>query len=131
MLNLAPCGDDCNLCPRYIATQSGSEERLREVALLWQQVGWRDTIVPPAEMVCYGCEQASWCRYNIRECALKRQINNCGECKDYPCEKIKKAFEQTNLYAKKCQEILPPKDYEYLRKTFFSKRENLDRVNKK
>ena len=128
MLKLAFCGDDCNFCPRYIATQSGSEERLREAALLWKQAGWRDAISPPAEMVCYGCEQAERCTYNIRECALKRQVNNCGECKDYPCEKVLKAFERTDTYAKKCKEILSPKDYECLQKAFFSKRENLDKV---
>ncbi len=39
MLNLGLCGDDCNYCPRYLATQSGDEERLKEVAVMWQMIG--------------------------------------------------------------------------------------------
>jgi hypothetical protein len=130
MLKLAFCGNDCNCCPRYIATRSNNEERLREVALLWAEIGWRDVVMPSIEMVCYGCNQANWCRYDIRECALKTQVDNCGECRDYPCEKILKVFEQTDIYSKKCEETLSRKDYECLCKAFFSKKANLAQPSK-
>ena len=45
MLKLAFCGNDCNTCERYIATQSGSIEQLKEVAALWKRLGYRENIV--------------------------------------------------------------------------------------
>jgi len=130
MLKLASCGNDCNFCPRYTATQSDDVERLKEVAALWNRVGWRDVVVSPEEMVCYGCSSANWCRYDIRKCVLEKKVDNCGECKGYPCENVLKTFEQTELYAKDCREKLSKEDYERFHKAFFSKSENLDRANK-
>ena len=91
MLKLSYCGDDCNLCPRYIAAQSNSIEKLKEVAALWKKAGWRESIVPPEEMACNGCRTVKWCRYDdIRKCAKEKRIDNCGLCRDYPCKKIEK-----------------------------------------
>lgn len=55
MQKLAFCGNDCTVCPRYTATLSGDVLRLKAVAKLWNQLGWRDTIVPQEEIMCYGC----------------------------------------------------------------------------
>ncbi len=74
MLKLAYCGDDCNICPRYIATQSNSIEKLKEIAVLWKKVGWRESILTPEKMVCNGCAAVKKCRYdNIRKCAKKKK----------------------------------------------------------
>ena len=71
------CGDDCRLCPRYIATMSGSVDKLNEVAAMWERVGWRDNVVSPEEIKCNGCKTVKWCRYNeLRECAQGREISN-------------------------------------------------------
>ncbi len=131
MLELAYCGDDCNLCPRYIATQSNSVEKLKEVAVLWEKVGWRQNNVPPEEMVCYGCVTVKKCIYDdIRKCAKEKGIANCGFCPDYPCGKIETVFSQTETYAKLCKKICSKEEYECLRKAFFSKKQKLDKVNK-
>lgn len=130
MLNLGFYGNDCNYCPRYIATQSGNVERLKEVAVMWKRVGWRDTILSPEEMVCYGCSSVSWCRRDIQKCALEKGVDNCGKCKNYPCDKVLKAFEQAESYAKICKERCSKELYERLQKAFFSRKENMDRVNK-
>ena len=131
MLKLAFCGDDCNACPRYIATQSGDAERLKEAAAMWKRAGWRDEIVPPEEMVCHGCASVKSCRYDdIRKCAQEKRIDNCGRCNDYPCKQIEKVFQQTESYAKLCKENCSKKDYECFQKAFFSKREKLDSIYK-
>lgn len=130
MLKLAFCGNDCNNCPRYIATQTGSIERLKEVAALWYRVGYRDKIVPPEDMICRGCSSANWCSYTIRECALEKSVENCGKCKNYPCEKVLKIFERNELFAEKSKKICSKEEYECLQKAFFSKKENLDKVYK-
>lgn len=124
------CGDNCSACPRYIATQSGDEEQLKKAAEMWKIVGWRETTVPPNEMICHGCASVEWCRYeNIRKCAVKKGIVNCGLCEDYPCKKIKEVFEQTEHYKKACEEICSKEDYECFQKAFFSKKDILDKIH--
>jgi len=131
MLKLGFCGDDCNVCPRYLATQSSDVEQLKKVAALWYRVGYRDKIVPPEELTCPGCSSRTWCdRMYVRECVLEKGVENCGKCGNYPCEKVLKAFEQTESFAKRIKEKCSKEEYECLRKAFFSKRENLDRVNR-
>ena len=131
MIKLAYCGDDCNLCPRYIATQSDSVEKLKEVAALWKKAGWRENILPPEEMVCDGCRTVKWCRYDdIRKCANEKGIDNCGKCRNYPCEKMEKLFTQTASYAKLCKKNCLEQEYELLHKAFFSKKQKLYKVHK-
>ncbi len=129
MVKLAFCGNDCSECPRYIATQSGDKEQLKEVAVLWRRVGYRDEIVSPEEIACHGCHSSRWCRYKIRECAPERGLDSCGECKDYPCQRILTAVEKTGAFAERIKEECPEEDYERLQKAFFSKKTNLDRVH--
>jgi hypothetical protein len=133
MLKLGFCGDDCNVCPRYIATQSGDVEQLKKVAALWYGVGYRDKIVPPEELICRGCF-STLCNVaylrDLRECALEKGIENCGKCGNYLCEKVLKVFEQTESFAKSIKEKCSKEEYECLQKAFFSKKENLDRVNR-
>jgi hypothetical protein len=131
MQKLGFCGDDCNVCPRYIATQSGDVEQLKKVAVLWYKVGYRDRIVPPEELACSGCFSRTYCdRMYVRECVLKKCVENCGKCENYPCENIVKAFEQTASFAKKIKNKCSKAEYVRLRKAFFEKKKNLDKVNK-
>lgn len=46
---LSVCGDDCAVCPRYLAR---TEDELRETAVFWYKAGWRDRVLPPEEMRC-------------------------------------------------------------------------------
>lgn len=129
MPNPAYCGNDCNSCPRYMATISGNADRLKEVALLWKKVGWRDTVVSPEEMACRGCKTAPWCRYGIRECALDKAIGHCGECGQFPCEKVLKAFEKTVQYEAICKRICSEEENRVFYRAFFSKRKNLKKAD--
>ena len=128
MLKLAYCGNDCNDCPRYIATQSGNIERLKEVAALWERLGWRDTVVSSEEMVCHGCSSANWCRYGVRECGLERGVDNCGECESYPCDKVLGMFERAKSHAENVKRECSKEDYNTFLELPFQKKENLDRV---
>ena len=130
MTGLGFCGDDCNYCPRYIATRSGDVEQLKEVAALWKIIGWQDTIVSPEEMACHGCSSVNQCTLGIKECAIGKGVDNCGKCNDYPCEKILKIFKENNLLADNCKELLSKKDNKFFQKAFFNKKERLDSINK-
>jgi len=124
------CGDDCELCPRFIATKSNDREKLKEAAILWEKVGLNDQIATPEEMICNGCASLEKCHYNdIRECAKDKEISNCGKCNDYPCDKINGVFEKTRSYDQQCKEACTSNDYECLKKAFFLKKDKLDAIH--
>ena len=129
-IKLACCGDDCSSCPRYIATLNKNEDKLRGIAILWKKIGWRKNIDPPETLVCYGCDTFNeTCEYGVRECCIEKNNENCGKCESYPCDKIETAFETTRNNAEKYKDILSKEDYEIFVKAFFSKKNNLDKVN--
>jgi len=47
------------------------------------------------EPTIYHCKEC-----NIRKCGFDKEVNNCGDCRDYPCETIAK-FHQSVPEAKK------------------------------
>ena len=130
MLKIAYCGDDCNYCPRYLATQSGDEKRLKEVASIWQMIGWRDAAEPPEKLTCYGCASLEICELGIRECVIEKGLDSCGKCTDYPCEKLLKIFENNKKEANICKGIFSKEDYYLFHKAFFSKKARLDKIHR-
>lgn len=72
-------GDNCSDCPRYVATINNDTEKLKEAALMWKRVGWRDTVLNIDEIKCGGCKTVKWCRYNDITCRLiaTGQLANC------------------------------------------------------
>jgi len=129
MVKLTYCGDDCYACPKYFFNLNGDTEKSKQVAELWYRCGWTDTVVSPEEIACKGCYPEKSCRYGINKCASQKGVENCGECDNYPCEKIKAAFEGTQAYADRCKEICTAEEYMILDKAFFSKKQRLDEVN--
>lgn len=123
---LAACGNDCAVCPRFVATRSGDSARLQAVAELWVRCGWRDTVVTPEEIACRGCATATWCRYGIRACTREKGIAHCGHCATYPCDKIAAAFERTALYRAHCQQVCSSEECASLQAAFFDKQRNLE-----
>lgn len=128
MMKLAYCGDDCNYCPRYVGTINNNENELKKAAEIWYKVGWRDNILLPDEMKCFGCSSVKWCRYGMKECCEKKQIDNCGYCSEYPCEKLKEAFKTTKEFEEKSKTVLPKNEYDILKKAFYRKEEYLNRI---
>jgi hypothetical protein len=110
VLKLAFCGNDCNRCKRYIATQNGLEP-LKQVAILWKRLSYRDIIEPPEKMACYGCSSAVGCRYGIKECALENKVDNCGLCSRYPCNKIENMFQWAFQHAERMKDQCSEEEY--------------------
>lgn len=129
MKKLAYCGNDCAVCPRYTATQSSDVLKLNEVAKLWNQLGWRDTIVSSEEIRCNGCFSSNFCRYGIQKCASEKKVDNCGKCKEYPCNLTLKTFEQTHIYAESVKRKCSDEEYQFFMTAFFSKKVNLDNAH--
>jgi len=124
------CGDNCTLCPRYIATKSGDIHHLEKVRDLWVKVGWRDKDTSPEEIICNGCTSVKSCGYdNVRISAKNKGIANCGECNDYPCQEIIKVFETTKSYERKSKGVCSPSEFQRLHKAFFLKKKTLDAIH--
>ena len=130
MLKMCYCGDDCNQCPRYLATQSGDEAQLEKVAELWRTIGWRDTLEPPEKLACHGCASLDICELGMRDCAISNGFDSCGKCADYPCEKMVRIFENNQREAAICREQFSQEDYEVFQRAFFDKKGRLDKIHR-
>ena len=124
------CGDNCACCPRYIATQNGRIEELEKVKELWVRLGFRDPAFPTDAMACFGCKPEIKCAYaQLRTCANKKTVDNCGLCREYPCERINAAFEKTEKIRAQADLVCTSEEMAALDKAFFSKRLRLDRLH--
>ena len=125
---ISACGNDCSTCPRFMPK---TDNELKSTAVLWNKIGYRDKIISNQEIACYGCKPENYCRYKIIDCTEKHNIQNCGECGEYPCNRIIEAFSKTMLFEPKCKEVCTDEEYEVMEKAFFHKQNNLDRVRNK
>ncbi|MFX1451463.1 MAG: DUF3795 domain-containing protein [Promethearchaeota archaeon] len=123
---IAYCGDVCSFCPRYVATQSGSEEELKKVAILLEKIGWRSETLPPKKVECLGCQDIEVCEYDVKECCIAQNIPNCGKCPKYPCPKIERAFEISATNMARFRMILTEREFATFMRAFFWKKANLD-----
>ncbi|MBD3255701.1 MAG: DUF3795 domain-containing protein [Candidatus Lokiarchaeota archaeon] len=129
-MKLAYCGDNCEECPRYIATITEKRENLKKAALLMKKVGWPYNLRDLEQMKCQGCQDMETCEYKIKDCCIGREIENCGNCVDYPCQKIKNAFHITEVNSRNFKDILTKDEYTMFQKAFFEKKLNLDKEHK-
>lgn len=116
------CGDNCMECPRYNAHTN--EER-KAVAELWYKVGWRTCVVSNEEIACSGCTSHKQCTYQLVECTKEHDVNNCNQCTEFPCIKIRDMLERSAEYKRKCKEVCSEEEYMILKKAFFDKENNL------
>jgi len=130
-IKLAYCGDNCSKCPRYVATLSGDIEKLKESAILMKKAGWGRDMSDIEGLKCLGCQDIESCEYGVKECCIERGIENCGQCVNYPCAQISKAFEITRGYAENFKSILSKEEYNIFHEAFFLKKENLDNESQK
>ncbi len=130
---IAACGNDCAACPRYTAHPcEKTQEELRRTVELWMKVGYRNRVVSDEdneEIGCIGCSRRpeNWCRYRVAGCAREKGVENCGQCGEYPCARIKKCFEVTKSFEPRCRAACTHAEYDAMRRAFFQKEENLRR----
>ena len=127
---IAACGNDCSECPRFNAPgYEKSSEQLHQTAVLWQKIGYRDTVVSNEEISCSGCKPNNWCRYGIAKCVSGKGIENCGECSDYPCFRFLECLKVTASFEPSCRKVCSEEEYRVLNKAFFEKELNLKSRN--
>ena len=126
------CGDNCEYCPRYMATQNGRIEELEKVKELWIRLGLRVPNFPAKDMCCHGCKPENKCAYTeLRSCVSTKMYDNCGLCDEYPCQLIQNAFDKSEKLKGRMESICTQEEKATLQKAFFSKKEYFDQVYKK
>lgn len=89
---LSYCGIDCRACPTYRATQADDDVKRAKVANFWSQMF--GTPFTKEDINCDGCRQNrgrlfGHCRTcEVRLCAQEKDLDSCGRCQDYSCEKL-------------------------------------------
>ncbi len=129
-LKISICGDICSECPRYIATKNNNISDLEKLAELWYRLGFRDKILPPEELKCLGCSKDKFCSHNLNSCDKLDTIRNCGECDNFPCNKISLVFQKTDNTKELCKAKCSFIEYKKLYKAFFMKKQILTEINK-
>ena len=130
-MRLGICGDNCDECPRGIATRTGDAKLLAETLALWIKSGLRSQGTPVESLLCFGCASVAHCAYYTqRECARARNVDNCGLCADYPCAIAKESFRRSDATAEMCKKRCTGEEFAKLEKAFFSKKKYLDEVSK-
>ena len=123
---IAACGNDCSKCPRYNAPGfEKSPDQLHQTAVLWQKIGYRDSVVSNEEISCSGCKGANRCRYSIVGCVEEKGIANCGECSCFPCERFRECLKVTASFEPACRRVCTEEEYKIINKAFFEKEINL------
>lgn len=113
------CGDSCPDCPLYIATRNGSAIKLDEVKELWVRLSPRDPSFPVKDMVYLACKPENNCSYSeVRACVQRREIENCGLCKTYPCNLITAAFEKSAKLCSRFASVSKSEELNILDKAF-------------
>lgn len=120
------CGDNCLVCPRYLAQ---SAEECARAAELWYRIGWRDRIVSDEEIRCTGCSAEKQCAYQLIGCTQRHGVERCGRCAEYPCATIREMLKRSAEYREKCRQVCTDAEYEMLEKAFFEKERNLEKSN--
>jgi hypothetical protein len=125
------CGDNCSYCPRYVATQKGGGDELVKVKELWVRLGLRSPNFPAEDLSCHGCLPENNCAYSeLRQCVRQRNIENCGSCEEYPCERINIAFDKSENLKSRAGRVCTQEEMELLQKSFFSKKEYFNRLHR-
>jgi hypothetical protein len=99
------CGLVCSECDAYIATKKNDDELARRTAGKWSEMFQKEIKV--RDIWCDGClvggKKCIHCRTcEIRACGQQNGVENCGKCRDYPCEMLEDFFKfapyaKTNL----------------------------------
>lgn len=83
---IAYCGLDCEKCDAYLATINDDQALREKTAKLWAKLN--NVPILPEHINCEGCRvdgmKTVFCDSlcGIRQCALKKNVETCGDCSD-------------------------------------------------
>ena len=113
-LALAACGVDCNECGTYnkehdIKAAELLVEWYREQAWIGKNEGAEAVQKNPP--YCKGCWEKSEKPYfcdncHIRACCEEKEIDHCGDCSVFPCERYKEWIDNLDHHKKAMEYLL-------------------------
>ena len=90
---IAYCGLDCEKCDAYLATIHNDQALRVKTAKKWTELN--NVTILPEQINCEGCRvdgvKTVFCNSlcGIRQCALKRGVETCGDCNELEkCETV-------------------------------------------
>jgi len=118
---VAKCGYRCDLCLAYEANLNGDADRQRMSEALAKYYNY--TIPPEQIRPCQGCgatAEAPDPNCQVFPCLVARGLDNCGQCPDFGCEKLKTRMDTVEECLKRCPDV-PKKDYEQFFRPYLSR----------
>ena len=82
---IAYCGLLCHECEAFLATKNDDDKKRIKVAKQWSKQ--HNTLFERQDINCDGCKSQTgqlfkYCRTcEVRQCAMEKEIENCGCCK--------------------------------------------------
>lgn len=78
---IAYCGLYCGACSFRVAFEENDREHITQMPAYYDRLKNE-----PLEF-CPGCRLENKCgECDIRDCAISKGIEHCGQCKDFPCD---------------------------------------------
>jgi hypothetical protein len=92
---VAYCGLVCTECPGFLATRANDVELAKKTAAEWSKAFGVEVKVE--HVFCDGClvggKKCAHCgECEMRTCAMKRGVESCAACADYPCAPLEGFF---------------------------------------
>lgn len=120
---ISVCGDDCAVCPRYVAR---TEEELRETAEFWYKAGWRDHVVSNEEIICRGCGSREMCSFMLLPCTKEHGVSMCRECPEFECDKVRHTYESSYVKKEQCKNVCESdEEFQMICRAFYNKEQNM------
>lgn len=120
---LSVCGDDCAVCPRYLAK---TDEELHQTAVFWHKAGWRDHVVTNEEIRCAGCGTRNACAFMLMPCLREKGLDRCTDCGEHPCGKIDAMLVRSADKETQCRAACgDERFFAMMKRAFYEKEKNL------
>lgn len=89
-MQITMCGYRCDLCKAYTLNIEKNDQREKQIKI-WDKYfgGFENCRIE--DVYCDGCrcDKSNAKRIDagcpVRECVIKKGIDNCGDCNDFPC----------------------------------------------
>ena len=124
---LTRCGYRCDLCLAYKPNIETHPENRQKLSDGWHKYfGFR---LPPAEICCDGCMSEDPHLIDqgcpVRPCVIERGLDNCSQCEEYICDKLKQRLVTCEGVAERVGSEIPEDD----RECFIRPYENKERLD--
>ena len=120
----------CDLCKAYAPNIKKKDER-EMLSKMWKK--YYDLDYKVEQIYCEGCRctkaDAKLIDVNcpVRKCVIQKQIDHCGECKDFPCKTF---FERRGLTSNEAKEKLGEDFISEEYENYLLAYDNMTRMNK-